>query len=703
MRVRSLLVAGWLALAAQRASADTIVLDASTPRGQSECQRIAQEIAPAKLFTAPGGGPLRYLRGRIIGATPSAPGSAGRPQLTVEAWWTGGGGTYVWGGRQTQVGTDVIKYVQHEFDGHLDLQLMLSSRDERLAAGQPVAPIGSPAWRTRLLRVLDPNGALGVVAGQRQPPETAAELAAVTHRGWLLFCLTEDLVPVAPESPTSADAGADAAAKARRRLAYDALMRARQTAYTDEVKTQGANLLHPRVVSLPASDAVHALLEGVARVRDPRYAFLKQRVDAEPNVPSLPAGQTLAGVGRNFEERAVIAVGFLCTLSRVATPASPPPRAANDPEGLIEPAHLRYQRFGREARDALLGHLEAAADDALATDASGQEIDAWVDARIDDASDRAAAKAAMASGRLVLPLPQAARLDVTPADVAHVGLQVVQQFEGFWLREATEGRRLVRALVALAREAPAGASPSRQALTIMARETLIRLLRPDARRVASDPRELAALMGHARKFQQDLEDMFMHQDPAVRAAVQTVLVHAGVTNVATDGAIDELFALAASENQPDAPDQTVRRATRRYAVTVLTLLGVLADPEVGATEKDRATGERVFARLQDLRDVVESGQGSRGEGDLIRLLDRLPRVVEPDLRERVERFQGLEVRHVRRRFEAARDDVRRLERMVMDNGAAVDAEDTERLRRLRGDLSRLGRRMELLNSSVGQQ
>lgn len=644
-----------LLLGGSTASADTIYLN---PRGLAQREQIAQGIQPAQLFDDANG---LYLRCRIISSTPAAWGS-GRPTLQIEAWSLAGPGRYVWSAQPYTIGMDIVASIHHEFDSHLDLQLMLSSRDE------PDAPIGSPAWAARMNRVLDPGGAVGLSRAARpQPAETAAERAGITRTGWVLHHLVEDPLPVLPA------AGAGAAARAE----YDRLLAERQTRIDADLRANGMDVLHPRSLVLPARDAILGLVEGIARAE--KFRFLAERQARHDQPPPLPA-RANRRIGRDFVERATIAAGFLCTLAEAPAPERPDERA------ILEAPAVRYMRYGREARDGLLTVLEAANPMHVPLGAGDAEIRDFAE-RMD--REGAAALAAQLRSRPGPRLSPAATLALEPAELAMAAMRVIQEFETFWYADA-DARRLASALVALARIPDAGASPMAQELSLEARETLVRMLRPDLRGDALRAEEARIRLTESARFREVLDPFFTDADPAVREAMQTVVAHAGFVPVSTDKAVEELFSLATGDGVPDDTSREMRRASRRYAITVLTLLGGLADPDAPGSADDREVAERVFARLQSVRDSVEAGQGTRGQSELLGMLPELPeRINEPALRGRVARFLRYERDHVRARHGRART---MLEEAA--SGSRVLSED-ERLRFFE-EARRLGRRLDTM-------
>lgn len=624
------------------ASADTIWLN---EKGLAQKAAIAEGIKPARLFDDSNG---LYIRCRILGARPAAWGS-GPPTIQFEAWSPKGADDAEWSAMPYELGGDVIASIQHEVDGHLDLQLMLSSRDEADGAGA-TAPMGTAPWRLRMRRALDPGNALGsVVARPGVPeakPETAAELARISHRGWVIYQLAEDPLPTVPLPDDAAG-----------RQAYDRYMADRLKRHQDQLKADGLNLLHPRSLGRSGREAILMLIDGIARAE--KYRFVATRQERESRdpavVPALPPGMDPTGVPKDFIERATVAAGFLCTL--VEMPHSSAPSRA-----LIAPGGDRYARYGLEARDALISILEQADPDRPVPTEAARRMS-----------------------------PQAA-LPVDAAERAIAALRVVTNYATFWEAER-DARRFVRALVVLARDGPPGSPPARTVLSLAARNTLVRTLRPD-RAERADPRapelggaERAAREADAPTFRAAMDGFFTDPDPAIREAVQVVMAHAGYVDIASPRVIDELFGLATGDSIPESADRNVRRATRRYAITVLTVLGCLADPD--ATDADKATADRVFARLQLVRDQVEAGQGSKAQADFLTLLPELHRRVDdPELRSRAKRFLVLERDYVT----GAATDARRRLKAAADG--SVMLEEAERTR-LFEEAKRLNRRANL--------
>lgn len=647
-------------LAADRAAADTIYFN---DRGLRQRAQIEQGIAPARLFEDQHG---LYLRGRIVAATPGAVGG-GRPTIVVEAW-SRVGDRFVWSAQPITIGMDWVAFVEHEVDSHLDLQLIVSSRDE------PDAPIGTAEWRARLRRVLDPGGEVGLSEDRSnvRPPERPEDRARVTHPGWLLF----DLVEEPPLLPPPAD-GRDAA---RLQQEYEQLSTDRQRRLEVDLQRGGINVLHPRSIGRTATQGVWSLLQGIARAK--RYPFLAQRMERHDEVPPAPRGAAARGMGKDFVQRATIVLGLMCSLADVPT------RGAEEAgRALVVPPGLRYARFGREARDALLAALETANP------------------------DREAPVPAAPPARLS---PQAA-LPLEPSDLGMAAMRIVQEFETFWSRARREGRtwvadgdasrddetrRLVRALLALARDD--GSVPP--VLSHEARRTLVRLLRPDVAIPPSlvwgeqrlTPEMVAKMHASAVHFREAMESFFSDSDPAVRAAARSVVEHAAF--VSTPRVIDELFGMATGDSVPEETARDARRASRRYALTVLTILGTLDDPDAPSSHdeeqaaRDRETSRDVFERLQRVRDRVEEGHGSQGERELVELLPELPsRIDEARLSERVSRFLRNERAHVER---AERDARRRL-RDAADGRTVLG--DEERTRAFE-EANRLGRRLRSMRT-----
>lgn len=642
-----------LLLGAHEAAADTIYFNA---RGEAQREQIARGIQPAQLYQDENG---LYVRCRILSATPAAWGG-GVPTLQIEAWSRVGRDRFVWSAQPFTVDMSFVRRVDHEVDSHLDLQLMLSSRDE------PDAPIGSSAWATRLRRVLDPDGSGGLSRGPALRPETPEERRQVTHRGWVLYTLVEEPEPAVREgSPAE----------------LDRLREERHRRMEAELRADGIDVLHPRMLVRPARQAVWSLIEGIARAEKYRFLAERQRTDEVPPVPP-GAGRR---VGRDFVERATIAAGFLCTLAE----ADVPPRA--DPRAPFEPLPMRYRRFGLEARDAILTILEEADPDRLTVGASDAEIEEY--ARRMDA-DRAAELAAQLRARKSGHVGPAAMLALDPAELGMAAMRVIQEFETFWYADA-DAERLARALLRLARRPERGASPKRQVLSLEARETLVRMLRPDLRGNVFRAGEAQVRAAEAGRFRAVFDGFVGDPDPAVREAVQAVLAHAGYVAVSTEKAVQELFSLATGEGVPDDAPRDVRRATRRYAITILTVLGGLADPEVPASEEDRALAELVFSRLQTVRDRVEAGVGTEGQREFLSMLPELPeRVDEPSLRSRISRFLRFEHDHVRARFSRTR-------LMLEEAASGRRTLDEEERRRYFEEANRLRRRLDSMRVPDG--
>jgi hypothetical protein len=631
---------GALLASSGAARADTIWLN---PKGMAEKDDIQAAIAPAKVLLDANG--LGYVRCRILGATPGTP-----PQVQFEAWSPKGADGGEWSAQPYQLSADRIKSITHEIDGHLDLQLMLSSRDAADASGK-TAPIGTPAWRTRMRRAIDPDNRLGSLADTEgrdpAPPETQAELDRITHRGWVIHRLAVEPPFNAPE---------DAAGRAE----YDRLMAERLEKQGEEFRSAGGDLLHPRGLQRTGRDALISLIEGIARAE--KYKFLADRQEAEnadPNVvPRLPAGANPLHVPTSFVARATVAAGFLCTLAEMPHPTTPP-------TSVVLPPGYVYWTYGREARDALISILEQANPDR---------------------------PTASSPGRLSLQ----ASLPVDAAEKAIAAMRVVNNYSTFWEVEPTDVQRFVRALVMLARQVPTGASSRHNDLMLEARATLVRTLRPDVEGPASPLRgssnrrpvgkELDTRSADAATFRAALDGFFTDPDPTIREAVQAVLADAGYNHVGSGKVAEDLFSLATGDSIPETTSREERRASRRYAITMLTVLGCLWDPRGSASPADKEVGRAVFEKLQRIRTQVETGQGSKGQVEFLELLPNLHRRIrnDDDLRDRAARILVLEKQFVSDAAATAREE---LEAMAGGTNA-----DEERARLLADEVRRLERR-----------
>lgn len=622
---------GALLSTGSEASADTIFLN---DKGLEALAEITEAIKPARPFMDASG--VAFIRCRILAARSGDPCT-----IQFEAWSPKGADDADWSARPYEIGADMIKSVQHEVDGHLDLQLMLSSRDEQDGSGK-TAPIGTPAWATRMRRALDPNNALGMVVDRPgvapTPPETEAELNRVTHRGWLIHRLAVEPILSIPSDVAG-------------RREYDRLMAERQKKQLEEFQRDGLNVLHPRTLARSGREALVMLIEGIARAE--KYRFLAARQEAEnrdkATVPEMPSGIDTTDVPTGFVARATFAAGFVCSFAEM-------PQSSG-----------QYWAYGREARDALITILEQANPDKPTPTAP--------------------------PGRLSVQ----AALPVDAAEKATAAMRVVVNYATFWEAEARDVRRYLRALLMLARTGPDGSSPRRDDLVKAARATLVRTLRPDLNTPPAPglrmggARDLAAEQSKrtesADTFRAALDPFITDPDPSVREAVQAVLAHAMYNAPGSEAVIDELFGLATGDAIPESADRDARRASRRYAITILTVLGCLSDPRSRASQQDRDAGKRVFERLQLIRTQVETGNGSKGQAEFLALLPELHRRItdDPDLSDRAARFLVLEKDHVTEAAGAAR---RRLEAIA----AGTETVDEEEATRLAEEARRLSRR-----------
>jgi hypothetical protein len=548
-----------LALASPEATADGIFLNA---KGQAEAARIEGLIRPARLERA---GAKVFVRGRIVDAHAIPRGYVVQFQ---PSWMVGT--RQVWAREAVALESDVIQALGIEVDSHLDLQLLLSSRDEgnpaAPAAQRVRAPIGSPAWHARLARILNPAG----------PTEPPAETVALAHRGWVMYALIEEPSPVYPT---------DAAGQA----AYKRYLEAAQARFIAQVKAGGADLLNPRSRSGSGADAMQGLVYGAARAR--RYSWDdKDDLTLDKATLQQPRGP---GEGKDLMARAMIAASFLCRLAdtpetgaRQRCPAGQPCVA----EPLLSPTGQRIAYFGMDARGRLLSIIEAAAPGV-------PDVNAMFE-------------------------PSA--LPLEPAESALMALRVLEDCRPTWGHGA---ERFVRMLIGFAGEPPASAKKAQLALRDETRRTLMASLRPDLSRLREP--ELSRRRADAAEARQVFAGFLSSEDPALRAAAWSLIFDGGtVHDFIDEGAVDDLFGIAMNPETPEGGDgPEPQRTTRRYAVTLLMALGTLADPKHPTTVGSHPLARQILERIRRIRASKAAGTASAGES---RLLDTIRRRLGED-------------------------------------------------------------------------
>lgn len=562
-----------LALASPEATADGIFLNA---KGQADAARIEGLIKPARLERA---GAKVFVRGRIVDAHAIPRGYVVQFQ---PSWMVGT--RQVWAREAVALENDVIQQLSLEVDSHLDLQLLLSSRDEgnpaAPAAQRVRAPIGSPAWHARLARILNPAG----------PTEPPAETAALVHRGWVMFGLIEEPSPVYPT---------DAAGQA----AYKRYLEAAQARFVAQFKAGGADILNPRSRSASGADAMQGLVYGAARAR--RYSWDdKDDLTLDQATLQQPRGP---GEGKDLMERAVIAASFLCRLAD--TPETGPRQRcpAGQPcvtEPLLLPTGQRLAYFGIDARSRLLSIIDAAAPGV-------PDVNAMFE-------------------------PSA--LPLEPAERALMALRVLEDCRPTWGHGA---ERFVRMLVGFVGEPPASASKAQLALRNDVRRTLMANLRPDLSRLREP--ELSSRSADAIQERKVFAGFLFNEDPALRAVAQSILFDGGsVHDFIDEGAVGDLFSVATS---PDTPEGDAgpepRRTTRRYAVMTLMALGTLADPKHPTTVGSHPLARQILERIRQIRASKAAGTASVGQARFLDTLRGRPGEDDAEIGGHIKRFAAL--------------------------------------------------------------
>lgn len=562
-----------LALASAEVAADGIFLNA---KGQAEAARIEGLIRPARLERA---GARVFLRGRIVDAHAVPRGFVVQFQ---PSWMVGA--RHVWARDAVTLESDVIQMLSVEVDSYLDLQLLLSSRDDANpaapAAARVRAPFGSPAWRARLARILDPAG----------PTEPAMETASLVHRGWLMFSLIEEPAPVYPT---------DAAGQA----AFKRYLEAAQARHVAQIKAGGADILHPFARAATGEDAMTGLVYGAARARRYRWDD-KDDPTLDKATRQPPPGP---GEGKDLAERAVIAASFLCRLADTPETGARQRCPAGQPcvtEPLLQPTGQRIAYFGSAARLRLLSIVESAAPG------------------VPDL------------GAMFEP----AALPIEPAEGALMALRVLDDCRPTWGQGAG---RLARSLIALAGDPPASASKPQRTLRDEARRTLLASLRPDLSRLREPARSNRS--AEAVELRRVFSSLLFDTDPALRAVAQTIVVDGGtVHDIVDDHAIDGLWGVGLGRDVPDGGDgPEPPRTTRRDAVTMLMLLGTLADPKHPTTPGSHPTARRIIEGIRRIRASKAAGTASWGESRLLELLARRPAEVDGELGRHLQRFIAL--------------------------------------------------------------
>ncbi len=666
-----LALVGALGLAsASAARADTIYLKPMPP---GDLDAINRTLEPARLFRDATG---VYVRGRIVGLRKGSNVGGGsiRAAYLVDAWWRPrADADPVWSTGLVPISAAHVARIVHEFDDDLDLRLMLSSRDQLVDEDRPSAPIGTRPWVARLLDVFDPAGALGV--GARRQPGAPIPPDRIEHPGWVADRLQRGT------GLSTADA------------------RRRSDEEMNRTFSSEENPFHPMLLGSPPDSLAMALLEGMARNR--AHGRWARRQDSDAEGRPLPQGQ-------RFDQKCATALAFLASLARADAGA-----------GQVGQS---YRDFGAGIRAGVLQALQAGArgqlgpdddpDDVLAwrlhlaeralPDLDPAELDPETRAELERERERLAAEqrevAAQLSGSPRPAVDPAAQLRVTPTEIAWVALDVLQEFSTFWLH-AQDGERLVRALVALGRQVD-GPDPRRRdgplyhSLPDQAVLTLVRLLRPN---LATREVPAPVLREAAARFREDLDELLTEDDEATRELILAVLTYSGrLTPLASRRAIDGLFADALAEPGADtSPEGRVRaqvaQRRRRFALTMLVILGNLAGPEYDQDE--RAIGEDVIERLQVLRDRDHDKTAAPNERGLVRALDALPGAggADEDLRERAKALFEVESRTA---FAEAQRRLDRSRRALED--ALARGRPADELDRLRGDVERVRTRVARL-------
>lgn len=562
-----------LALASTEAAADGIFLNA---KGQADAARIEALIRPARLERA---GAKVFLRGRIVDAHAIPRGYV----VQFQPSWMAGT-RQVWAREAVTLESDVIQQLGVEVDSYLDLQLLLSSRDEvnpaAPAAQRVRAPIGSPAWRARLARILAPSG----------PTEPAGETAALVHRGWILFGLIEEPSPVVPT---------DAAGQA----AYQRYLEAAQARFIAQIKAGGVDILHPRARSLAGADAMKGLVYGAARGK--RYGWDdKDDLTVDKTTLQQPRGP---GEGKDLMERAVIAASFLCRLADTPQTGARQRCPAGQPcvtEPVLQPTGQRIAYFGMDARTRLLSIVDDAAPGV-------PDVNAMFE-------------------------PSA--LPIEPAESALMALRVLEDCRPTWGHAA---ERIVRSLSMFVGELPANASKAQGDLRGEARRILMANLRPDLSGLREP--ELAGRSADAVEERNVFGSFMFNEDPALRAVARSIVFDGGTVHDFVEAdAVDSLFGVAMKPDTPEGGDgPEPRRTTRRYAVTMLIALGTLADLKHPTVAGSHPLAQQILERVRRIRASKAAGTASMGQARFLETLGRRPGEDDAEVGRHIKRFAAL--------------------------------------------------------------
>ncbi len=549
MGMRAWVVAA-VAVVSGEASADGVFLNA---RGQAQRAKIEALVRPAKIERA---GPRVFIRGRLVDAHPRPGGYVVQFQPSWQV-----GTRQVFAKDAVPIESDVIQMLGIDVDSHLDLQLALSSRDDANRAAPPAqrtrAPIGSPAWHTRLGRILHADG----------PTEPPRETGGLVHRGWVMFHLVED--------PPPGDT-ADPPASAR-------YLAAAQARFLARIQAGGVDLLHPSARTAHGDDAVRGLIYGAARAR--RYAWADQD---DPTIDAEMLGAARGpGEGKDLSERAVIAASYLCGLAE--TPRQGPRQRcpagqACVPEPVLQPTGERIAQFGADARTGVLSVLDNAR------------------AGVPD----------------VIAMYEPAAMPVEPAEAAQMALRVLERCQPIW---DPDGARVVASLIPLAGELPPGATAAQRALRTEARRALIANLRPDFAAVRAP--ELAKRRADAHEMRRAFSTLVIADDPELRATAQSIVLDGGaVQDVVSEDLVDWLFAIALNPTAPEGDGSAEPRASRRWAITMLMVLGTLADPKHPTAPGSHPIAQRILERVRAIRAAKAASTAGQGQLTFLVLLGK---------------------------------------------------------------------------------
>lgn len=657
------------------ALADTIYLNA---RGAARRAELDQAMAPARTFSDSTG---LYIRGRVVGyrkgdLTATDP-RAKLATLYVDPWHRNGPDDELqWGNPDTPVEVSLsdVSRVVYEVDDDFDLRLMVSGRDQA-DADRPAAPIRPDGvgyrWRVRMNLALDPDGSLRLATpatdGERKrilDEERGRDWSTLEQPGWIVEALTNPLLQLKP----------DASAEDYQKL--------RDAVNQRLTQSQEHDPFHPFSMTGRPDEVVRSLLEAAARTKRHPGLASRQRPQ-QPSPSNVP-----------FDVKCEVVASLLCSLAGLPEPA----QADTTPRA--ERAR-RFRAFGYGARSGLIGVLEAAGPGRIALEDAPDVVARWWQKQ---------GMTGQPPRRPPLP-PEAARLAVDPSEVAIEALGLLT-IDTFRLYRQADAERLMQAIISLGRrldpDDPRAQDRARRtgSLQLEAKKALILLLRPDLSEADDDMR--AKLTEAGKRFRDHLRQVVLDEDPAVRGFIEQTLAEAGtLPPIATRPVIEGLFGAAMADVDERAAPEGVdarehaarlrlRREQRRYAVTILMVLGTLADEAhgEGTTEDEKEIAREVIERVQRLRDAVAGKTASQSQAQFVRLLDRLPQMLadsDPQLSRRAGRFLEVERRVARddapRRLEAASGDLR----AAMERGDAP--EDVDRLRadveRLRGRSDRL--------------